>query len=134
MRLLRLLLTTALAASTACGGVKPPPRQRTVEIRIHHSNFAPHQLQFSRGEDVRFVIRNVDPIDHEFILGDEEVQSRHETGTDAQHGAVPGEVSISAGEEASTTYRFSRSGRFVFGCHLPGHYKYGMKGTVAITA
>jgi uncharacterized cupredoxin-like copper-binding protein len=82
---------------------------------------------------VRFVIRNTDPIDHEFILGDRLVQLRHETGTETSHGARPGEVSIEAKQTATTTYVFSKGKPLVFGCHLPGHYAYGMRCLVRVS-
>jgi uncharacterized cupredoxin-like copper-binding protein len=86
---------------------------------------------------VRFVLRNTDPIDHEFILGDAAVQARHEQGRDRHHhGEVPGERSVAAGQEAATTYAFPAGldGRTLeFACHLPGHYAYGMRGTVRVS-
>jgi uncharacterized cupredoxin-like copper-binding protein len=117
-----------LAAAPAC-------RQgiRTVEITVEHSRFDPAVLEASPGETVRFVIRNLDPIDHEFILGNQAVQDRHETGTEPHHGEVPGEVSVPAGTQAVTTYRFRAAGSLPFGCHLPGHWAYGMRGTVHIS-
>lgn len=126
----------AIAGMLLAGGVGCRPASagsdevRTVVVEIRHSRFSPEQMTFSRGDKVRFVIRNTDPIDHEFILGDEEVQARHEFGTDAEHGTIPGEVTILAGDEGSTTYAFDRRGTLIYGCHLPGHYGYGMRGTV----
>ena len=36
-----------------------------------------------------------------------------------------------AGETVVTTYTFPKiSGSLIFGCHLPGHYDFGMRGTV----
>jgi uncharacterized cupredoxin-like copper-binding protein len=81
---------------------------------------------------VRFVIHNLDPIDHELILGDEEVQRRHEKGTEAHHGTIPGEVSVPAGESRSTTFTFDAPGTVPFGCHLPGHWAFGMRGSVRV--
>ena len=40
---------------------------------------------------------------------------------------------MAAGQEAATTYAFpaALAGRALeFACHLPGHYAYGMHGTV----
>jgi uncharacterized cupredoxin-like copper-binding protein len=108
------------------------PRQRTIEITIHHSRFEPSELDVAEGTTVRFVIRNTDPIDHEFILGNQEVQDRHENGTHSSHGSVPGEVSIAAGKMASTTYTFEEPGLLLLGCHLPGHWDYGMRGLVKV--
>ena len=79
------------------------------------------------------MIGNTDPIDHEFILGDERVQLVHEEGTEAHHAPRPGEVSVPAGETVVTTYTFPKiTGALIFGCHLPGHYDFGMRGTVTI--
>ena len=69
---------------------------------------------------------------HELILGDEAVQRRHEAGTEAWHGDVPGEVSVPAGQTRATTYAFTVPGRLTYACHLPGHYAYGMAGTVRV--
>ncbi len=105
---------------------------RTVAVTIRHSRFAPAHIAVRRGATVRFIITNSDPIDHEFILGDEAVQRRHETGTEPAHGRVPGEVSVPAGTAAETNYTFSRAGVVLIGCHAPGHYAYGMRGQVLV--
>jgi uncharacterized cupredoxin-like copper-binding protein len=84
------------------------------------------------GETVRFVLRNTDPIPHELIVGDQSVQDVHEAGTEAHHGDRPGEVSVAPGRTAVTTYRFETAGRLLFGCHLPGHWAYGMRGTIQV--
>jgi uncharacterized cupredoxin-like copper-binding protein len=110
--------------------------ERTVVVTMHHSRFQPATLRVDPGQRVRFVLRNTDPIDHEFILGDAAVQARHEQGRDRHHhGEVPGERSVAAGQEAATTYAFPAGldGRTLeFACHLPGHYAYGMHGTVRV--
>jgi uncharacterized cupredoxin-like copper-binding protein len=120
-----------LLALPACGG-EGTDGPRTVQVLIEHSRFQPTEMTFEPGTTVTFVVRNTDPIDHEFILGDRAVQDRHENGTEPHHGTVPGEVSIAAGQEATTTYRFTAPGTLIFGCHLPGHYAYGMRGVVVV--
>ena len=122
-----VLLLVALAA---CGSARATPSQ--VEIGINHSRFDPSRLEVDAGDTVTFVIRNQDPIAHEFIVGDEEVQQVHEEGTEAHHGTRPGEVSVGAGDTVTTTYTFDEPGELTFGCHLPGHYAYGMRGTIQI--
>jgi uncharacterized cupredoxin-like copper-binding protein len=101
-------------------------------VNINHSRFAPDELRVESGTTVRFVILNRDPIDHEFILGDATVQRRHENGTHAEHAAVPGEVSVPAGKTRSTSFTFAEPGRLIIGCHLPGHYDYGMRADVIV--
>ena len=45
------------------------------------------------GVPVTFVLRNDDPIDHEWIVGDAAVHERHRTGTEPVHASRPTEVS-----------------------------------------
>ena len=118
-----------IAAVLSTPGTASP---RTIAVTMRHSRFAPSHFVIRRGATVRFVITNVDPIDHEFLLGDERVQQRHETGTEPAHGSVPGEVSVSAGMTAETSYTFSRAGVVLIGCHAPGHYNYGMRGAALV--
>jgi uncharacterized cupredoxin-like copper-binding protein len=126
----------ALVAVRAAGSPAGDGPERTVVVTMRHSRFEPATVRVEPGERVRFVLRNTDPIDHEFILGDDGVQRRHEQGREREHhGEVPGERSVAAGREAVTTYAFpaSRAGRALeFACHLPGHYAYGMRGMVRV--
>ena len=128
------LAALLLAASLAAGRAPEPTpsRIRTVPITIHFSRFDPASIDAAAGETVRFVIRNTDPIDHEFILGDEQVQAIHERGTEAVHPPRPGEVSVPAGATVETTYTFRAPGALTYGCHVPGHFAYGMLGTVTV--
>lgn len=121
----------ALLAAGACNSASG--RSETVEVSIRYSRFIPDHYEFAAGTTVEFEVTNSDPIDHEFIIGDEQVQEVHEEGTEAHHGARAGEISIPAGETRSTTYTFEEPGELLIGCHLPTHYDYGMKGTIAVT-
>jgi uncharacterized cupredoxin-like copper-binding protein len=115
------------------GGSGDEPGVRTVLVRIHYSAFEPHAIDVEPGQTIRFVIENTDPIEHEFIVGDEGVQLVHERGTEAHHPARPGEVSVPAGETVATTFTFPPAPQtLVFGCHLPGHYAYGMHGDIRV--
>jgi uncharacterized cupredoxin-like copper-binding protein len=126
----------ALVAVRAAGSPADDGPDRTVVVTMRHSRFEPATVRVEPGERVRFALRNTDPIDHEFILGDDGVQRRHEQGREREHhGEVPGERSVAAGQEAVTSYAFPASldGRAVeFACHLPGHYAYGMRGEVTV--
>jgi uncharacterized cupredoxin-like copper-binding protein len=136
-RLAAALALAAAAVAVWSAGSPADDRVRTVVVTMHHSRFEPSLVQVAPGERVRFVLRNSDPIDHEFILGDASVQRRHEQGRQRQHhGVVPGERSVAAGQEAVTTYSFAATpgGQALeFACHLPGHYAYGMHGTVRVS-
>lgn len=108
-------------------------RVQEVQVDVRYSRFSPAEIEVPAGTTVRFVVRNGDPIDHELIVGPPEVHDRHESGTHASHGDVPGEVSVPAGTTRSTAYRFDSPGTVQFACHLPGHLAYGMSGVVVVT-
>jgi uncharacterized cupredoxin-like copper-binding protein len=132
-----LLLAVGAAA---CGRASAEGRSHlTVQVTIHHSTFDPPSFQFGRGTTVTFVIRNTDPIEHEFIVGDQAVQYYIEHTEHPKHtGSVPGQISIPPGETRTTTYTFTdvtrRRSDMQFACHLPGHYRYGMHGAITVTA
>jgi uncharacterized cupredoxin-like copper-binding protein len=125
------LLAAGVLAITAAAAPAPV---RTVNVTIHFSRFDLPSLQVAPGETVRFVVTNTDPIDHEFIVGDAQDQLVHEKGTEAAHGARPGEISVPPGETVETTYTFpdQLAAGWEFACHLPGHYAYGMHGPITI--
>lgn len=133
-----LLLIAGLALMTAglllVAALRPPaPGVRTVVITMRHTHFQPAGIRVDAGTTVRFVLRNTDPIDHEFIVGDEAVHQRHRAGVQARHqGDVPGEISVPSGAVATTSFRFDHPGQVAYVCHLPGHEAYGMAGVVDV--
>jgi uncharacterized cupredoxin-like copper-binding protein len=127
-----LAATTIAAALAACAPAAADDGVRVVHVKIHYSRFDPGSFAFARGETVRFVVENTDPIDHEFLLGDRAVQLAHERGTESYHPPRPGEMTVPAGETAVTTYTFAEAGELILGCHLPGHYAYGMRADVSV--
>lgn len=129
---MKVVLAAAVCALLlgGCGRAAAAPEE--IVIEIDHSRFEPDRVEVPAGSHVRFVIVNDDPIDHELIIGDESVQERHENGTEAHHGAIPGEVSVPAMSTRTTTYTFGGPGTVLFGCHLPGHYGYGMRGVIDV--
>ena len=130
MRLAGVAVALALALPAA---PTVRPDDRTVTVTVHHSQFSVSQLRVRPGQTVRFVVRNTDPIGHELIVGPQSVQDAHEAGAETRHGERPGEISVAPGETAATTYTFgAATGRVLFGCHLPGHWTYGMHGTIRV--
>ncbi len=139
MRPARVVVSAALGLAAVGGlavmasAVAGDPGPLVVHISIHYSHFEPSALVVPAGRPVTFVLDNTDPIDHEWIVGDEALHERHRTGTEPYHDARPTEVSIDAGTERRTTVTFTTPGTLTYVCHLPGHEAYGMTGTLVVT-
>jgi plastocyanin len=124
-------VVTGAALVAAAGGGEPPP-STSIEIVIRHSTFEPSRIVVPVGVPVTITFRNTDPIDHEWIVGDEAVHAVHRIGTEPLHPDRPSEVVIPAMETRMTTITFEATGTQQFICHLPAHEAYGMVGTVVI--
>jgi plastocyanin len=129
--LLATAVVVAGAAAVALGGRGPSP-QTAIEIVIRYSKFEPSAITVPVGVPVTITLRNDDPIDHEWIVGDEELHAVHRVGTEPLHPSRPTEVVIPALTSTSTTVTFEKTGQLAFICHLPLHESYGMVGTVTI--
>jgi uncharacterized cupredoxin-like copper-binding protein len=129
--LVALVVALGVTAVALAGPGGPPPAT-AIEIDIHYSHFEPSAITVPVGVPVTITIRNNDPIDHEWIVGDEAVQAKHRTGTELLHPARPTELVIPAGETRVTTITFTSTGSLQYICHLPAHEEYGMVGTVTI--
>jgi uncharacterized cupredoxin-like copper-binding protein len=108
------------------------PSAQTVTITIHYSLFDETELRVPAGAPITFVLVNEDPIDHEWLIGDDTFHAAHRTGTHAAHGGVPTEVTVPALATAETTITFDEPGTFAYICHLPGHEAYGMVGHLVV--
>jgi uncharacterized cupredoxin-like copper-binding protein len=131
--LLRAAFALALVALGAvAGGGCGDESGAEQTIAIHYSKFGPSTLTVPAGEPVRITLRNDDPIEHEWIVGTDDVHERHRTGTEPYHDQVPTEVTIPALTTRVTTVTFEEPGHYRFVCHLPGHEAYGMVGSLHV--
>ena len=126
-----VVVAVALAAVIVAGGAAAGP---TVTIGVHWSRFVPREVSVPVGVPVTFLLRNDDPIEHEWIVGDAALHERHRTGTEPAHHVRPTEQSMPALTTIETRVTFDHPGRYLYICHLPGHEAYGMVGVVTVTA
>jgi uncharacterized cupredoxin-like copper-binding protein len=123
-----LAAAAVVALVTGCGAVPAPG----TEILIRNSRFAPDRITVPADRPVTIVLRNQDPIDHEWIVGDAALHERHRTGTEPVHDVRPTEVTVPAGSTRTTTVTVPTGAEWTFICHLPGHEDYGMTGSVEV--
>lgn len=111
---------------------------RVVEINmLDELRFEPDAVEVSVGETVTFHVTNAGQLSHDFTLGDEETQNKHdaEMAEGGMSGTGPDEpnvMTLDGGEQGELTWRFTAPATILFGCHVPGHYDAGMVGTLTI--
>lgn len=129
----RHLLVGLLLAFPVVSGCAGAAASSSVGIVVRYSRFEPSSVTVQAGRPIHFLLRNDDPIDHEWIVGDEFVHAEHRAGTETAHGDRATEQSMPALGEVGTTVTFAEPGRYAFACHLPGHEAYGMVGMIIVT-
>ncbi|WKZ82305.1 MAG: plastocyanin/azurin family copper-binding protein [Acidimicrobiia bacterium] len=110
---------------------------RVVEIVASDDfRFTPDAVTVDVGETITFRIVNAGQVPHDFTLGDQATQDEHDEEMAEMGGMMMDDeanaVAIAAGETKELTWRFTEEGPVLIGCHQPGHYAAGMKGTVTV--
>jgi uncharacterized cupredoxin-like copper-binding protein len=82
-------------------------------------NYEPFRIEVKRGEQIRFVLRNVGTEDHEFLLAatrenlkHAEVMKKH---PHMEH-ADPNGVRIAPKQSAEILWKFTKAGTFEYSC------------------
>jgi uncharacterized cupredoxin-like copper-binding protein len=130
--LIAVAAAVAIASVGAALAVAAREAAAPVELEMRYSEFSRTRIEARAGVPLTVVLRNDDPIDHEWIVGDDALHERHRDGTEPVHASRATEVTVPAGEQRETTVTFDRPGTYRFICHLPGHEAYGMVGTVVV--
>lgn len=117
---------------------------RAVNVILRDYAFNPTPLYLVPGETVRFELINAGLIDHEFVIGDAEVQAAwaqaDALATPPAPFATPPPASVppaigglrvllAPGQQASVDYQVPVTPPLLM-CHLPGHVEQGMVGEV----
>ncbi|MDQ3548673.1 MAG: heavy metal translocating P-type ATPase, partial [Chloroflexota bacterium] len=110
---------------------------RTIAVDANDGmRFNPGDIVAEEGETIAFTVTNSGVIPHEFVIGDEDVQEEHENemavGEDGHGDEETYAVEVAPGETRTLVYTFEETGDLLYGCHVPGHYEAGMKGTITV--
>ena len=111
---------------------------RAVEVRASDDmRFTPGKIDVKQGETIKFVVKNVGQVRHEFAIGDRASQRAHalmmKKMPNMKHEDDPTAVTIDPGQTQTVIWKFDKkpAGPLEFACHEPGHYEAGMKIGVA---
>jgi P-type Cu+ transporter len=124
------------AAAMSMERVSTQPFSRTIQVEATDAlRFVPDHLDVRAGETIAFEIRNSGAVPHEFFIGTAEEQLEHERemASGAPMHAEPGQIDVPAGQTVRLVYTFDQPGALEYGCHVPGHYAAGMRGTITIS-
>lgn len=118
---------------------KPIEVTRTIEVLMNDKmRFEPASIQVKRGETIRFVVKNVGEMPHEFMLGTaKDIKEHHAVmlkHPEMEHEDEPNAVSLEPGKTGEVIWKFSKAGSFQFACLKPGHLEAGMVGRLAVSA
>jgi len=119
------------------GDPKKPARIVQVLMRDGDGKmvFIPDRLELRKGEQVRFLLRNIGELDHEFLLATEAENLKHaeemKKNPDMEHDEPNGKR-VRAKGAAELVWRFTKAGVFEYGCLIPGHREGGMIGRITV--
>ena len=110
---------------------------QVVTINAKEFKFIPSEIYISPGK-TKFIMVNNGVTEHELVVYDvskKDIVDKAELAEDEDTIAknVLFEIDeIHAGESGETNIMNLQAGSYVMGCHIPGHYEAGMKGTLDI--
>lgn len=125
--------TTSTSMSAAV--VDTRPVSRTIAVTTTDAlRFSPDHISVKAGGTVAFDITQSGALPHEFFIGTPAEQQAHEAemATGSPMMDEPGAADLLAGGTGSLVYTFDEPGTLEYGCHVPGHYAAGMRGTITV--
>ncbi len=126
---------------------------RTIEVTMGDIYFKPEKIQAGEGETIRFIVRNVGNLVHEFNIGTNHMHQEHReemvnmlkmgmmTATAIDHDKMEhgdmkhddaNSVLVEPGKSAELIWRFTEVRDLEFACNVPGHYEAGMVGVLSV--
>jgi uncharacterized cupredoxin-like copper-binding protein len=126
------------AASTPETAAVPSANMREVTIEMSDAmRFAPSALQVKQGETIRFTVKNLGKMRHEWVIGNETELLAHaaqmkKAGAGSHKHDMANAVSVGAGEQGTLIWTFDKAESLAMACFEPGHYEAGMRGTITV--
>lgn len=128
---------------------------QTIEIKMYDNYYEPENLEFKEGQTIRFIVKNMGELVHEFNIGTAAMHASHQEEMEmmVEHGMLepdkinhemmkmdmgngtmehndPNSVLLEPGKDGEIIWRFSENAELEFACNIPGHYDSGMMGNI----
>jgi uncharacterized cupredoxin-like copper-binding protein len=115
------------------GNPRKPARE--IVVVMNEMDYAPAVIEVKRGEQIRFVLRNVGTEDHEFLLATTAENLKHgeamKKHPDMEHDEPNGRR-LAPKKSGEILWKFSKAGTFEYSCLIPTHREFGMIGKVVV--
>lgn len=115
------------------GDPKKPSRE--IVVLMSEMDYSPASIEVKRGEQIRFVVRNVGTEVHEFLLATTAENLKHgeamKKNPDMEHDE-PNGLRLNSKKSGEVLWKFSKAGTFEYSCLIPTHREYGMIGKVIV--
>lgn len=112
---------------------------RTIDVIMRETDdgemiFEPAQFDIKQGETIRFNVKNMGELEHEFVIDTLDGNAKHKelmAKFDMEHDD-PNSIRLDPGQSGEIVWNFSNPGAFEFACLIPGHYESGMYGPISV--
>lgn len=113
----------------------PGKPAREIVVILNEMDYSPAVIQVKRGEQIRFVLRNVGTEAHEFLLATTAENLKHgeamKKNPDMEHDE-PNGLRLAPKKSGEILWKFSKVGTFEYSCLIPTHREFGMIGKVVV--
>lgn len=113
----------------------PRKPAREIVVSMNEMDYSPAVIEVKRGEQIRFVIRNIGTEAHEFLLATTAENLKHGEAMKKNPGMEhdePNGLRLAANKSGEILWKFSKAGTFEYSCLIPTHRELGMTGKVIV--
>lgn len=114
----------------------PKKVSRTINVDMNdRMRYMPAELTITRGETIRFRVKNSGKVMHEMVLGTMDELKKHAEMMRKHPGMEHDEpymAHVAPGKTENMVWQFTKAGEFYYGCLVPGHFEAGMIGRVRV--
>ena len=113
----------------------PARPSREIVVEMSEMDYSPARIEVKRGEQIKFIVRNVGTEDHEFLLASTKDNLKHAAMMRKHPGMAhdePNGLRLARKQSGEIVWKFTKAGTFEFACLIPDHRDYGMTGRVTV--